>query len=391
MRSLFTGTTPSSLGSAWTCLLLLAITTGCDMGDQPAPVVDPARPVKTLILSARDAGIGVELPAEVRTVPPIDLSFNGVSGRIVELPISGREGQGVLKGELLAQIDPEPFRTALSDAEGTLGDAYSVLGLARSENERMEKMKEINPDLVSETMLERTRDKLLQAEARLESTEAKVKKAEDLLENTSLRAPVAGIVTRCLAENHQSVQAGDPILGFQDTTRLEVLVEVPDSMTIAMRELSSGGATAIARFPSIPGEDFPLTIKERVLTGDSDARTHPLVLEMSKPTEIDLPSGTTGKVYITGKEAGTPLGPILVPAIAVMTDPDGKDYVWLVDGEELRAHRRDVRIGRLTGPDQIQILSGLAGGERIVVAGVMQLAEGRRVRLWKDRGAPNGP
>jgi multidrug efflux pump subunit AcrA (membrane-fusion protein) len=108
---------------------------------------------------------------------------------------------------------------------------------------------------------------------------------------------------------------------------------------------------------------------------------------MEKTKGIDLPPDTIGTVRIKGSGDAIRLSPVLVPAIAVMTDPDGKDYVWLVEGEEPRAHRRDIRIGRFAGSDQVQVQDGLTGGEQVVVAGVMQLAEGRRVRLWDDREA----
>ncbi len=73
-----------------------------------------------------------------------------------------------MKGELLAQIDPTGFESALQSAEGSLGEAYSVLDLARAEQERMEKMKGITPELVSDSMLERTRE---QTQAGRDATE----------------------------------------------------------------------------------------------------------------------------------------------------------------------------------------------------------------------------
>jgi multidrug efflux system membrane fusion protein len=145
--------------------------------------------------------------------------------------------------------------------------------------------------------------------------------------------------------------------------------------------------SATARFPLAPDEAFPLILKDVSPSANPVTGSYRIVLEMSKPRVVDLPPGTVGTVKITGKGSGRGAGSVLVPAIAVMTDPDGKDYVWLVDGVELRVHRRDIRIGSLIGPDQIQVLAGLAGGERIVAAGVTRLAEGRRVRLWEDRKA----
>jgi multidrug efflux system membrane fusion protein len=411
------------------CLILLGSVAGCQDSGRPPPLANPVRPVKTFVVSAPAKGSGIELPGRVRVPGPIDLAFEKVSGKIVELPIAGRDGQEVLKGELLAQIDPTGFETALRNAEDSLYEAYSVRDLARAENERMERMKAITPDLVSASMLERTGKGLEQAETRLASLEAEVRKAEDLLERSSLRAPFGGIVTRCLVESFQTVQPGEPILSLQDVSHLEVVVETLEPVMAVGPEAGSvkghgshvapvndgrgrpdrvphadpftGGegdmgpaagdfrrsVSATARFPLAPGEAFPLILKHVSPTANPANGSYRIVLEMSKPGVVDLPPGTVGTVKITGEGSGKGAGSVLVPAIAVMTDPDGKDYVWLVDGVELRVHRRDIRIGSLIGPDQIQVLAGLAGGERIVAAGVTRLAEGRRVRLWEDRKA----
>jgi multidrug efflux system membrane fusion protein len=417
---------------AWTrrasaCLILLGSVVGCQDSAQPPPLADPVRPVKTFVVSAPAKGSGIELPGRVRVPGPIDLAFETVSGKIVELPIAGRDAQEVLKGELLAQIDPTGFETALRNAETSLYEAYSVRDLARAENERMEKMKAITPDLVSASMLERTGKGLEQAEARLASLEAEVRKAEGLLERSSLRAPFGGIVTRCLVESFQTVQAGEPILSLQDVSRLEVVVEAPEPVMAVGQEAAPAKAhgtpatsvndgrgrrdrvphadpfpggegdmepavrdfrrrvSATARFPLAPDEAFPLILKDVSPSANPVTGSYRIVLEMSKPRVVDLPPGTVGTVKITGKGSGRGAGSVLVPAIAVMTDPDGKDYVWLVDGVELRVHRRDIRIGPLIGPDQVQVLGGLAGGERIVAAGATQLTDGHRVRLWEDR------
>lgn len=383
------GTGLGWIGRACAYLLAVATVAGCDDADKPPLVGDAIRPVKTLVVSAPapGTGAGIELPAQVRAARQTNLAFQEVGGQIVELPISGREGREVRKGELLAQIDPTGFEAALRSAEGSLGDAYSVLSLARAENERLEKMKGITPDLVSASMMERTRERLSQAQVRIDTLEAEVEKAEGLLEYSSLRAPFAAIVIRRLVENGQQVRADEPIVSLQDVAHLEVLVDAPAPTVEAALALRPEALSALARFPPAPGKEFPLTLKEATGSEDPVTGARRMVLEMPKPKGIDLPTGTTGTVTLDGEAPGMGAEPVLVPAIAVVTDPDGRDYVWLVNEMELRVRRRDIRVGRLAGSDRIQVLSGLTGGERIVVAGVMHLAEGKQVRLWEDGAA----
>lgn len=375
------------IGWATLCCLVLFTSAGCRDADVPPTATDIVRPVKTLVVSAPDATADIELPGQVRSAQQIDLAFEEVSGRLVELPVAERKGEEVRKGELLAQLDPTGFEAALRSAESNLGAAYSVVDLARAENERLEKMKGINPDLVSGSMLERTRERLNDAETRLKSLETQVVEAEGRLERSSLRAPFTGVIVRSLVDNQRDVQAGEPVVSLLDITHLEVLIDAPETMMAAAQSLGLHSISALARFPSAPGNEFSLAVKEAAQTVDPATGTHQIVLEMPKPAGLDLQPGTTGTVTLSGKEPGIGKTRILIPAIAVLTDPDGTSYVWLVNPAELRVHRRDIQIGRLAGSDQIQVLKGLNGEERIAVAGVMQLSEGRQIRLWEGQEA----
>ncbi len=375
------------MGLAAACCILVVAMAGCKDSDDPPPPTDVVRPVKTLVVTAPGTTAGVELPGQVRASRQADLAFQEVDGRLVELPIAGRKGKEVMKGELLAQIDPTGFESALQSAEGSLGEAYSAMDLARAEQERMAKMKKVTPELVSDSMLERTRGRLKQAATRLKTLETEVEEAEELLENSSLRAPFTGVITRVLVKNQQDVEAGKPIVSLQSSTHLEVLVEAPETMMAAAQSLGLNSISASVRFPSTPGTEFPLVLKDAAPNADPATKTHQIVLEMPKPEGHELPPGMTGTVTLSGKEPGIGKTRILIPAIAVLTDPGGVNYVWLVNPAELRVQRREVQIGRLASSDQIQILAGLEGGERIVVAGVMHLAEGRQVRLWEEQDA----
>ena len=69
----------------------------------------------------------------------------------------------------------------------------------------------------------------------------------------------------------------------------------------------------------------------------------------------------------------------------MVADPQGKNYVWVVDSNDMSVKKRDVKVGRVTGSENIDILEGLEGGETIVVAGVLKLKDGMKVRLWDQQ------
>jgi multidrug efflux pump subunit AcrA (membrane-fusion protein) len=76
---------------------------------------------------------------------------------------------------------------------------------------------------------------------------------------------------------------------------------------------------------------------------------------------------------------------IFIPAIAVMTDPDGNNYVWVVDSANMTVKKKEVKVGRLSGSENIDVLEGLEGGETLVVAGVKALREGMKVSFWEQK------
>ena len=76
-----------------------------------------------------------------------------------------------------------------------------------------------------------------------------------------------------------------------------------------------------------------------------------------------------------------------MPTVAVGADENGGHFVWKLvkadkDGE-YRTVRQPVETGWLHGTD-IAVMKGLAAGDRIAVAGVTILTEGRVVTLWRE-------
>jgi RND family efflux transporter MFP subunit len=369
-------------------LLLLGLSltlplASCDgSGGLPPAPTEIVRPVKTAKVSASGGVAEIELHGEVRASKPLDLAFKGLGGRLVELPVAGREGQEVMPGELLAEIDSRGFEAALNAAARSYEDARSVLDLARVEKERMEELKVVTPDLVSASMLQRTRDKLAQAEDRVATLEAEWERAEDRLENSSLRAPFAGVIVQCHVHELRDVEQGEPIVSLRNNSRVDVLVEVPEKLMSRLGDLEPDTIEAVASLPSRPGEAFPLEVREAAQNADPASGTYRLVLAMSRPEAGEGLPGMAAKVLISAQDGEVVDERVAIPAIAVVVDPEGRSYVWVVDTRTMVVHRRDVELGRLGGSDSVEILSGLAEGEVIVLAGVLQLSEGRRVRLW---------
>jgi multidrug efflux pump subunit AcrA (membrane-fusion protein) len=77
---------------------------------------------------------------------------------------------------------------------------------------------------------------------------------------------------------------------------------------------------------------------------------------------------------------------LTVPASAVLTQPDGSTSVMVI-GDDKRAHQRDVKIG-VKQDDQVQVVSGLKAGERVVTTGAYGLPDNTRVQLQQPSPPP---
>jgi len=335
---------------------------GCgkeEVGEKPEIV----RPVKIMTVQAGAASSSYALPGMVRAAKRTELSFK-VSGPLVALPVE--EGQHVKKGELVAQIQKRDFQTALDEA--------------KARNLEAEKQFRRYKELYAKKQVSRADYDSYRA-AR-DVARAKLEDVRNQLGDTTLTAPFDGVISKRFVENFQKVQAKEPIVNLQDITRIEILVNVPELLMAAVR---TGDKPDIkASFESIPGKEYPLTVKEYSTQADPATQTYQIVLVMDQPKEAEILPGMTAMVKKVGQVEESTGRAIRIPAIAVM-DTFGEPFVWLLDKDQTTVHKVTVTIGSMEGADSIYIEGGLTGGETIIIAGITQLEEGMKVRPWEKQ------
>jgi multidrug efflux system membrane fusion protein len=366
-----------------TCLLavLTLILAACSKKAEEAPA-EVIRPVKIMNVAAETNVSGLNFPGTVRASQRVELAFQIVGGRLIELPIEGKEGQEVKQDELLARIDPKDFETNLRNVQGRLEEAVASLDLAKSEYARVKKIQDQDPGAVSGADIDRKREAVNAMEGRIRSLRAEVEAAKDQLNYTYLKAPFAGLIAQRFVDNFQDVKPKQPILALEDISQVELLVNVPENVIALTKSAKGEDIRAVVQFPTAPGKQFPLQLKEYATKSDPATQTYQVVLQMPQPEDINIFPGMTASVTLSLGSSAAPDKQMLIPAIAVVAKPDGTSYVWVVDPKEMMVHSQNVNVGAITGSKDIQILEGLKGGETIVVAGVLKLQEGMKVRLW---------
>lgn len=339
-------------------LAVTALLAGCEARTEPATVQQSVRPAKVFVVRAPGQVTNHEFVARVEAAQSIDLSFE-VDGVLAQLPV--REGQTVGRGQLVAALDPTDFQLAVREAELEVRLASQDLDRKR----RLLAQNGIAASLVED------------AQSMLELQQVRLEQRRESLAKSRLVAPFDAQVARRWLDNHVQISAADPVLRLNDLHELQVVAGIPEQLLVTVNTERVAGIEAA--FPFAPERRFPLSYRENRGEADAVAQTYEVSFSMQRPPDFNVLPGMTAAVRIGLRPpAGAPALPRL-PAAALLSGPDKRFYVWVVDPESRAVHRQPVEVG---APDAagIPVLSGLEEGVMVVAAGARQLQEGMRVR-----------
>jgi multidrug efflux system membrane fusion protein len=343
-----------------------------------------------------------EQPVAVRTVPAIQESlaqqvrsigtvvpFNTVVVRSrVEGPllrVVPREGQQVKAGDLLAEIDPAPYRIRLSQAEGAQQQNVAQLRHAQLELEQYQRV--IEAGTIPRQTLERQQALVNQLQGTLKSDQAQVDTARLQLDYTRIVAPIAGRVGLRRVDAGNLVNPGDPegLFTITQTRPISVLMSVPEAELPAVREGLAAGRPMVVQAYGRSGTTLLAEGVLRTLDNEIDVATGTLRLKAEFANEDDalFPNQFVNTVL----QVGVIENAVTVPADAVQHGAD-RTYVYtIVDG---KAALRNVRLG-VTVDGRSAILEGLRPGEQVVLEGIDRLREGSPVTLVEAPPATPDP
>jgi RND family efflux transporter MFP subunit len=363
--------------AAWTVALLLASIAlgGCDE-EQEEMAAETVRPVRAVQLADASPFAHRWFSGRAKATQEIDLSFR-VAGPLIERPVD--VGDTVQKGDLIARIDPTTFIADVNKARAELERSIAEATNADSQLERQQTLTE--KGWTAEARLDEFVAAANITKAAVAAYRAALERAELDLGYTELKAPFAGEIVRTYAENFLDVREKQPIVRLVDSSRIEMVVDVPETLISYARLV--GDVEVI--FDPFPDLVIPAKIKEIGSEASETTRTYPVTLIMDQPDGAVILPGMAGKASPKGPpppevaEAG-----LIVPDTAVFTLPDdAKTCVWVLDPEAGVVHRREIRTGNVTRFG-LAVLDGVAPGEWVVTAGVHYLEEGQKVRLPEE-------
>lgn len=331
------------------------------------------------------AAVQEDLTLQVRSIGTV-VPFNTV---VVQSRVEGpllrvlfREGQQVREGDLLAEIDPEPYRIRLAQAEGAQQQNVAQLRHAELELEQYQRV--IEAGTIPRQTLERQQALVNQLRGTLKSDQAQVDTARLQLSYTRITAPISGRVGLRRVDPGNLVGPGnaDGLVTITQTRPISVLMSLPEAELPPVREaMAAGRAPAVQAFDR-DGSTLLATGTLRTLDNQIDTATGTLRLKAEFANQDDalFPNQFVNTVL----SVGTVRNAVTIPADAVQHGSRGT-YVYTIEAGKARL--RDVRIGA-TVDGRSAVLEGVAAGEPVVLEGIDRLREGSDVRLIDG---PNGP
>ena len=362
------GPSHKALATVVLSLTLGGVIAGCEAHPvSPKPVV---RPIKIMVIEHQTASNVFEYPGKVSPAQESYMAFE-VQGRITSFPV--KEGQSVRKGTILAKLDPRDF-------EADYTAAVARLRQAKAEYQRYAALYEARNTSLSELQIK---------QRKFEVQKATVRQAQKALNDTKLVAPFSGRVAKKLVKDFQNVQTKEQVLILQDTSSLEVLINVPERDWIDVKPGLGTQDITTSRKPmfeitSIPNRQFPAWVKELATTADPETRTFEVTFGFDPPRDVTILPGMTARVILTSEGERARARGYVLPANAVASDEQGEAYVWLVNPESMTVRRQPVTVANFSGKTDLEITAGLTTGNWVAVTGVHHLHEGMKVRRLDD-------
>jgi HlyD family secretion protein len=274
-------------------------------------------------------------------------------------------------------VTRDRFNEALSDyqsAQASLSEAQQRLAQARNTN---------NPEIdqlaaaareaeqqVKQLRAGSRQEVISQAEAQLAQAKAQVQATTAQLENTRVLAPASGQVAERNARVGDVSSPSTKLFTIIQNGRLELLLKVPETQ---LKQISPGQSVKIT---SDTNSKLSIEGKVREIEPLVNEESRQATLRVDLPAEDSLRPGMFLRAAITTSATQG----LTVPSKAVLPQPDGSSIVYRVQGDGT-VKAQPVKLGEIMSGERVEIKSGLAAGDRVVVKGAAFLKDGDKVEV----------
>ncbi|MGO2101664.1 MAG: efflux RND transporter periplasmic adaptor subunit [Psychroflexus halocasei] len=341
-------------------LLIAFIISSCTNSNEQKKIVVN---VKTDTVKVYKDDESAYFPGRIKARDDINLSFR-IAGPITS--IKALPGNQVIKGEVLAQIDPRDYKIQLAATEAK----YNQI---KDEVERVKKLYEKKGV---------TENEYYKAIYGLEQIKAKYNAHKNALEDTKLIAPYDGFIQKTYFSAKETVDAGMPIISMIGTSSMEIEINIPSTVYSKRDRIES----LIAKSKLYPNKEYPLELLGTNRKANLN-ELYTVYLKLKIPeNHPQLAPGMNVQVELKYKNSTQ--DKYLIPINALLTGKTGNS-VWIYNAKESTINKREIRTDGIDNKGNAIVVEGLEKDDVVVSAGTSSLKEGQKVSPIKEYSKTN--
>ncbi|MDJ0645764.1 MAG: efflux RND transporter periplasmic adaptor subunit [Flavobacteriaceae bacterium] len=309
----------------------------------------------------------LELQGNVQTKQNV-LIYPEMPGTLLRVYV--KEGQKVVKGQLLASIDDGGLSSQVAQME-------AQMALAKTTYDRQKRLwdQKIGSEI-----------QYLQAKTSFESQENALKQLKSQLAKSSIRAPFSGVIDDVIKEQGTVVTPGQgsEVFRIVNLNNMYIETDVPESY---ITNVTRGKKVAV-EFPVL-GKSIDARVRQAGNFINPNNRTFKVEVGIPNKDRTIKPN-LTAKLKINDY---TNENALLIPQSIISEDAQGQQYIFVVDSVQKVngytqgiAKRVVIETGKTQG-DEIEVLKGLANGAEIIKEGARSVKNNQQVRILEEKVA----
>lgn len=313
---------------------------------------DAKTPVPVEVAAVSEGSVSAYTSSSANLVAENEVKvLSEVEGRVLTLRVE--EGDWVKNGQVLATLVRDDQAIAFKKAQLQETNARAAFDRATELVER---------ELIS-------REEFDKLSIDYEIAQQELAEAEWALKKTTIIAPFSGRITARMTQLGQHVRPGDELFQVTDFDPLVARIYLPERDVLGLEE----GQDVQIRLDAATEVYFAGWIRQISPVVDTSTGTVKVTVEATEPPEQVRPGSfvTVNIVRVTHSDA------LLLPREAVLRELQ-KAHVYVAEDDV--AEKRAVTLGLEEG-ELIEVLSGVAAGDRVIVTGQGGLKDGSAVKI----------
>lgn len=313
--------------------------------------------------------------AELRRTLEVSGSLVAVNSAFVKARVAAevksvavREGDSVRPGQVLAQLDTTEFDWRLRQAEQQAQAARSQLEIAQ--RALLNSRSLVTQGFISATALENAVSTETGAQATLQAAIAAVELARKARGDATVSAPIGGQISQRLVQPGERVPVDARLLEIVDLSRLELQASVAPESAGLLRV----GAAAQLKVDGIEGAVAARVVRINP-SAQAGSRSVIAYLELEPNPALRQGLFARGAIELERRQA------LLLPLSAVRTD-QAQPYALKLQGTQVLQRMLSLGMRGQSGSEEaVEVLQGLAEGDRVLTGSLGAVREGATVRV----------